>query len=213
MAKVMQTATGLKSNALNVRMFRDRTFIFLKGIRMNVENLLTFLVENGIRWVESQITENRSTARDLTLAEKEEFALFFESNILDTARIKMVPVIDNPDFYSTLQEMNIPKLLDLRMVLGITFKDTIILSQRLLGPDSAPKELLFHELVHVVQYEVLGLRRFVEHYVQGWVKGGLDYYAIPLEIDAYDLEERYKKDPKAEFSVRQAVLKRLGGRS
>ena len=97
------------------------------------------------------------------------------------------------------------------MVLGITFKDTIILSQRLLGSDSAPKALLFHELVHVVQYEVLGVRRFVEHYVQGWVKGRLDYYAIPLEIDAYDLEERYKKDPKAKFSVRQAVLKRLGG--
>jgi hypothetical protein len=180
---------------------------------MNVENLLTFLVENGIRWVESQIDENRSTARDLTLAEKEEFALFFEPNILDTARIKIVSIIDNPDFYSTLQEMNIPKLLDLRMVLGITFKDTIILSQRLLGPGSAPKALLFHELVHVVQYEVLGLRRFVEHYVQGWVKGGLDYYAIPLEIDAYDLEERYKKDPKAKFSVREAVLKRLEGRS
>ena len=180
---------------------------------MKAEDLLTFLIEKGIQWVESQINEYHSTARNLTEAEKSEFEPFFEQRTLHAARIKIVPIIENPDFYSILQEMNIPKLLDLRMVAGITFKDTIILSRRLLRPDLTPKALLFHELVHVVQYDVLGVKGFVECYVQGWLKGGLDYYAIPLEIDAYDLERRYERDQKARFSVREAVLKSLGARS
>jgi hypothetical protein len=177
---------------------------------MNPEYLMTFLMENGIQWVESQINKYRSTARNLTEAEKTEFEPFFEQKILHAAGIKLVPIIENPDFYAVLQEMKMPRLLDFKMVAGITFKDTIVLSQSVLRSKLAPKSLLFHELVHVVQYEVLGVRRFVERYVQGWVKGGLDYYAIPLEIHAYDLEQRYERDPKAGFSVREEVLKRLG---
>ena len=34
------------------------------------------------------------------------------------------------------------------------------------------KALLFHEMVHVVQYEVLGIETFVTRYVHGWFGQG-----------------------------------------
>jgi hypothetical protein len=50
--------------------------------------------------------------------------------------------------------------------------------------------LLFHELVHVVQFRTLGLRRFSEKYVEGFLRSG-SYEGIPLEAIAYELERRF----------------------
>jgi len=50
--------------------------------------------------------------------------------------------------------------------------------------------LLFHELVHVVQYEKLGLEGFAAKYVRGFLNGG-SYEGIPLEMNAYELDARF----------------------
>jgi hypothetical protein len=52
--------------------------------------------------------------------------------------------------------------------------------------------LLFHEPVHVEQYRQLGIPRFSEFYVRGFLNGG-SYEAIPLEVNAYS--------PKTTFGV------------
>lgn len=70
--------------------------------------------------------------------------------------------------------------------------------------------LLFHELIHVVQYETIGLQVFVEQYIQGWAQSGFQYTAIPLERDVYDLQDRYESHPQQGFSVRAEVRRRLG---
>lgn len=66
--------------------------------------------------------------------------------------------------------------------------------------------LLFHELVHVVQYERLGLPEFVAKYVGGFLSGG-SYEAIPLEMNAYELEARFATAPARSFSVVDKVQK------
>jgi len=43
--------------------------------------------------------------------------------------------------------------------------------------------LLFHELVHVEQHRQLGIPRFADLYVRGFLSGG-SYEAIPLEVNA-----------------------------
>ena len=71
---------------------------------------------------------------------------------------------------------------------------------------------LAHELVHVVQYRVLGLRKFAQLYVRGFLDGG-GYEGIPLEIQAYELEERIRRDPEKVFSVEEDVtLRMIAGR-
>jgi hypothetical protein len=60
--------------------------------------------------------------------------------------------------------------------------------------------LLFHELVHVEQYGQLGITRFAELYVRGFLSGG-GYDGLPLEINAYGLGGRLEKNAEARFSV------------
>jgi hypothetical protein len=55
---------------------------------------------------------------------------------------------------------------------------------------------------------VLGLRRFAELYVRGFLNGG-GYEGIPLEGQAYELEERFSGNPKTKFSVEDDVNRRL----
>jgi hypothetical protein len=64
--------------------------------------------------------------------------------------------------------------------------------------------LLFHELVHVEQYRQLGITRFAELYVRGFLSGG-GYNGIPLEINAYDLGSRFERSPQTRISVADEV--------
>jgi hypothetical protein len=64
--------------------------------------------------------------------------------------------------------------------------------------------LLFHELVHVEQYHQLGIRRFSELYVRGFLaSGGCD--GIQLEVNAYALGREFEADPRQRFSVADEV--------
>jgi len=85
---------------------------------------------------------------------------------------------------------------------GITFQDVIVHADPLQTP------LLFHELVHAVQYKHLGLQGFAERYVLGFLTGGT-YEEIPLEKQAYALEEQFVSDPSNSFAVEADVLERI----
>lgn len=177
---------------------------------MNVQALLTFLIQKGEAWVRAQRNHHRPAARPLSDVEKGHFAPFFDPSTLDSARIQRVPGIENPDFYAELQAQGVPNPLDFTVMAGITFEDTILLSDRWMPPGASLAPLLFHELVHVVQYETLGVPMFVERYVQGWAQNGFQYAAIPLERDAYELQARFEAQPHRAFSVRAEVRHRLG---
>jgi len=173
------------------------------------EKLIRFFIENAVRWVETQRDKYRSSARNLTQAEKSEFRPFFEPEILDFARIKTVSVIKNPGFYSGLRDLNTSQLLDFRSAAGITFRDTILISERYVRTDSRMTPLVFHELVHVVQYAVLEVQGFITRYVRSWFENGLDYYGISLETQAYALQQRYEENPRQGFPVKDEVRQNL----
>lgn len=103
--------------------------------------------------------------------------------------------------------------LRLGRIAGITYGDTI-----LIAPD-APRDghpwqrLVFHEMVHVVQYDVLGIDGFIDRYLRGWAGGGYRYRAIPLEEDAYAIEAMFTADRLSPFSVREEVERRLAAGS
>lgn len=177
---------------------------------MNVQALLAFLIQKGEGWVRAQRNHHRPAARPLSDVEKAHFAPFFDPPTLEAARIKRVPAVENPDFYVELQAQGVLIPLDFTVMAGITFNDTILLADQRKPPGSPLAPLLFHELVHVVQYEILGVPVFVERYVQSWVQNGFQYAAIPLERDAYDLQARYEAQPHRAFSVRAEVRHRLG---
>jgi hypothetical protein len=81
---------------------------------------------------------------------------------------------------------------------AITFCDVVV------SHEAFSNGLLFHELVHVEQYRQLGIPRFSELYVRGFLNGG-SYEAIPLEVNAYSLEDRFRRDPRRMFSVENEI--------
>jgi hypothetical protein len=81
---------------------------------------------------------------------------------------------------------------------GITFQDVVVHVETLTAA------LLFHELVHAVQYKHLGLRGFAERYVHGFLTGG-SYEEIPLEKQAYGLEDLFARNPSTTFCVEDDV--------
>jgi hypothetical protein len=87
---------------------------------------------------------------------------------------------------------------------GITFEDVVVHVEPL------TTSLLFHELVHAVQYKHLGLNGFAKRYVRGFLTGG-SYEEIPLEKQAYGLEDRFIRDPSRPFSVEQDVAEWIRG--
>ncbi len=83
---------------------------------------------------------------------------------------------------------------------AITFSDVVV------SHEPFTSGLLFHELVHVEQYRQLGIPRFSDLYVRGFLNGG-SYSAIPLEVNAYALGNRFEKDPAQLFAVSDEVRK------
>ena len=123
-------------------------------------------------------------------------------------RVAKVPGISNPDLYSIFLEQSLAIPLDFTHMSAITVVDTILMSER--HPIGPAEELLvlFHELVHVVQYAELGLEEFVRRYVRGWASNGFQYSRIPLEVWAYELDARFRSGAPA-FSVAAEVRQHL----
>lgn len=161
---------------------------------------LEYLAIEGLAWIRSQREGLRPGSAALTGEQRDRLAPYFETETLDAVRYRLVERIDNPDFYADLAAEGIDAPLDFARMAGITFIDTIAIAL----PDPNEQELidlLFHEAVHVAQYRQLGEESFIEQYVQGWAQNGFDYFAIPLEQQAYALQGRFETGEV--FSVEQ----------
>ena len=174
-----------------------------------MDEALAYLMENGLAWVREQRDRHRPEALALEPQERQVFEPFFEAELLDEVRFKSVPRVENPGFYRVLAAMGQPLPMDFTATHGITFGDTVLLSERYLRSGESRLSLLFHEMVHVVQYRLLGMEGFLRAYVTGWAENGFEYRAIPLERQAYDLQHRFEDDAAAAFSVRDEVTRRL----
>jgi hypothetical protein len=115
-------------------------------------------------------------------------------------------VLPNPPFVAQAAAMGLD--LDFSKMDGITFDDTFLITIAA-GQGADPGALVFHELVHVVQYSVLGVDEFVEQYATGLI-ASRDYHAIPLELVAYECQARFIDNRAQAFSVQDVVQKTVG---
>ncbi len=176
---------------------------------MNPEELITYLIDQAPRWVALQRDLHRPKGRQLSPKETQVLAPFFGLDTVDRARITAVSVIPNPDFYEVLAGQGVSIPLDFTLMSGITFLDTLLISEALPVAPTEWLRLLFHELVHMVQYQVLGVEEFIRRYVNGWARNGFRYETIPLEQNAYALDARFASSPSAVFSVQAEVANQL----
>jgi len=90
------------------------------------------------------------------------------SPVLDGTRLIVLQGkrVANPDFYPMLRSLGFNNLPDQSAMAAITFRDVVV------SHEAFSNGLLIHELVHVEQYRQLGIPRFSELYVRGFLDGG-----------------------------------------
>lgn len=144
-------------------------------------------------WVRNRRRRYHSQGEPISPADTGWLCRFFEPELLARVHLCRIP-------------------LHLGRIAGITYGDTILVDHH--APASGPSwdRLVFHELVHVVQYDILGVDTFIDQYLRGWAAAGYRYAGIPLEQDAYAIEAMFTSDRSRVFSVREEVERRLSVR-
>ena len=125
---------------------------------------------------------------------------FYSPQILETSKVVLVDKIPLPP----LSDLGLTEFKNFESgdYAGITYLDTYFLKKGFEGSES----LHFHELVHVLQWQILGLQKFLLLYGQGMLQYG--YRESPLERMAFQLQERFDNSTTV-FDVEVEVRKAL----
>ena len=152
------------------------------------------------QYISTQLEKYAPRAVRLSAQQKAAMNECFSPQVLDGTRLLVLEGerVANPDFYPMLRSLGFNNLPDQSRMGAITFCDVVV------SHEAFSDGLLFHELVHMEQYRQLGIPRFSESYVRGFLNGG-SYEAIPLEVNAYTLGGRFESDPHRMFSVEDEV--------
>jgi len=151
-------------------------------------------------WIQNTIAEHAPQARSVASLGFKRLPQHFHRDVLETASVVYVSDVPAPPLgaiglgqFSDFENMN---------GAGITYLDTIFSRQEMRGDES----LHFHELVHVIQWRVLGPKGFVAAYADGLERIG--YRQSPLEVMAYTLESVFRNSA-AGFDVAAVVRQQL----
>ena len=124
-------------------------------------------------------------SRAVALSFSELWSRFFP--LVDLQRIRIIQPgqerVSNPPFYAQLEKLGFTGLPDFTSMGAITFDDVVVFHEPL------TPQLIFHEMVHTMQYRLLGIDDFARLYVRGYLHGGYD--GTPLEVCAYELDGRF----------------------
>jgi hypothetical protein len=125
---------------------------------------------------------------------------YFSSTVLE--RIKIVELegasVPNPPFYSKVRDLGFSNLPNFSQMATLTFLDVAVFNERI--TDTA----LFHALVHSVQFQILGIQRYADLLVRGFLRTNA-HFAVPLEAHAFALESKFAHSGSESFSVEEQV--------
>ena len=125
---------------------------------------------------------------------------YFSPALLDQVRVVELngDRVPNPPFYSEAKAMGFANLPELTHMHSLTFLDVVVFNEKV------TERCLFHGLVHAVQFEILGLERYADLFVRGFVNTKL-HFSVPLEAHAFSLESKFMGSPAHRFSVDDQV--------
>jgi hypothetical protein len=153
-----------------------------------------------LRWIRQTLADHAQSAKPVASRGFKRLPLYFSQQLLDTT--KVVPVLRVP--VPPLSSMGLQRFRDFEHgnFHGITYIDTIFLKRT----RATDEELHFHELIHVVQWRLLGPERFLKQYADGLERFG--YRDSPLEEMAYAVEAEFARSKQA-FNAEALVLREL----
>jgi hypothetical protein len=146
-----------------------------------------------------QTTANAHAAQSVASHGFLRLPLYFTENTLASTKVVLVDPLPMPP----LSSMGLERFADFERgdFGGITYIDTIFLKPT----QSNNENMHFHELVHVIQWRLLGPDRFLLSYANGLECFG--YRQSPLEAMAYDAETAFASSA-ATFNVEKMVAEK-----
>jgi hypothetical protein len=151
-------------------------------------------------WIQKTLAEHASAARSVAALGFRRLPYYFDPHFLVSSKAVVVERVPVPP----LAAMGRARLSEFEHmdVAGITYLDTYFVRA-----DHAHVESLhFHELVHVIQWQLLGPEKFLALYAEGLVRFG--YHGCPLEVMSYDFQGRFEREMQV-FDVQAACRKRM----
>lgn len=144
----------------------------------------------GAPWVRSRRRRYRSAGAPLPTSVAAELRPYFGAELLDATRLTRVQRIATP-LGGILDRLTPAGALDLSTVRGMAFIDTIVVADANTIASDREASLLFHEMVHIAQFHLLGTTGFIRAYLDGWLRAGRSYLDNPLESMAFELQDRF----------------------
>jgi hypothetical protein len=134
-------------------------------------------------WIRQTLFSSVAKARTVDSAGFSRLPLYFSLELLSTTKFVVVDQVPVPP----LSAMGLKQFADFERGNwdGITYLDTFFVRRS----RASDERLYFHELIHVLQWHLLGPERFLAAYADGLET--LGYHKSPLEIMAYDAENAF----------------------
>jgi hypothetical protein len=152
-------------------------------------------------WIQTTLTASAHVAQTIASREFSRLPLYFTEKTLGSTKVVLADPLPMPP----LSSMGLVRFAEFERgnFDGITYIDTIFLK-----PTQSNNEIIyFHELVHVIQWRLLGPDRFLLSYANGLECFG--YRQSPLEAMAYDAETAFDSSTTT-FNVERMVAEKLG---
>jgi hypothetical protein len=169
------------------------------GPKLNEEQALEISASISA-YVREQRDRYFPTGTPLSAQRKAMMQPFFSAALL--GRIRVVELdgafLPNPPFYAVARELGFSNLPAVSQMASLTFLDVVVFNERM--NDGA----LFHGLVHAVQFQVLGLQRYADLLVRGFLRTNA-HFGVPLEAHAFALESKFARNGLENFSVEEQV--------
>ena len=146
-------------------------------------------------WIQKTLAEHASAAVTVASLGFSRLPHYYDETTLVSAKVVSVSRVPVPP----LSAMGLDRFRDFERMdmAGITYLDTYFVRAEHIHIES----LHFHELVHVIQWWLLGPEKFLAFYADGLERFG--YRNSPLEIMAYNLQDRFERESQP-FSVEAA---------
>ena len=152
-------------------------------------------------WIDDTLASYKGVAESVDSLEFKRLPKYFSSELLGSAKVVLVDRVPVPPLSSLgLSQFTAFENSEYD---GITYKDTFFVKRTRAQSES----LHFHELVHVIQWGILGPEQFLAFYADGLAKYG--YRHSPLEVMAYDAQAAFDDESQNAFSVEAMVADKL----
>jgi hypothetical protein len=151
-------------------------------------------------WIQQTIAEHEHSGKLVAAEGFKHLPLYFSQDLLNTTIVVTISRVPIPP----LSSMGLHRFGDFERgdFDGVTYLNTYFIKRT----KAADEELHFHELIHIVQWRLLGPERFLKLYADGLERYG--YQDNPLETMAYAAQAEFSRSKQA-FDAQTLVLHAL----